>query len=69
MSSIETASTQPVAGQQALDARASKILARSLYRDMVKHGLGPEQVLAVTTELIEHVTEQLRAARECADAD
>ena len=48
-----------LAGVQDLEG-AAQILARTLYRDMVAHGLGPEQILAVATELIDHVTEELK---------
>lgn len=52
----------PTAGG-VLDSRAAQILARTLYRDMVAHGLGPEQILAVATELIDHVTEELKSTQ------
>lgn len=43
------------------DPRAARILARSLFRDMTQNiGLSSDQVLAVTSELIALVTEQLK---------
>lgn len=46
------------------DPRAARILARTLYRDMTENGLTQEQILAVTTELIGMVTNELRREDE-----
>jgi len=46
------------------DPRAARILARTLYRDMTENGLTQEQILAVTTELIGLVTNELATSDE-----
>jgi hypothetical protein len=43
-----------------VDARASRILARSLFRDMRSNGYGNQQILALATELIDLVTRDMR---------
>lgn len=48
------------------DPRAARILARTLYRDMTENGLSSEQIIAVTTELIGMVANELKS--EDADA-
>ena len=40
--------------------RAARILARSTYREMLRNGYDARQILAVATELIALVTEELR---------
>jgi hypothetical protein len=42
------------------DARASRILARSLFRDMRSNGYATQQILALATELIDLVTQDMR---------
>jgi hypothetical protein len=42
------------------DPRVAKILARTLFKDMVAHGLSSEQILAVSSELIAQVTLELK---------
>lgn len=42
------------------DRRAAQILARTMWKDMVDAGLDREQILAVASELISHVTNDLR---------
>ena len=46
------------------DPRSVRILSRSLFREMTQNGLSNEQILAVTTELIALVTNQLRELNE-----
>ncbi len=46
------------------DGRAARILARSLFRDMRSNGHGPQQILALATELIELVTQEMRGEAE-----
>lgn len=46
------------------DPRAARILARSLFRDMTENGLTNEQILAVSSELIALVTNQLKELSE-----
>lgn len=41
------------------DARSAKILARSLYRDMKGYGVPHDKILAVASELIALVTDEL----------
>ncbi len=46
------------------DARAARILARSLFRDMRSNGYGNQQILALATELIDLVTRDMRGEGE-----
>lgn len=46
------------------DTRPPKILARTLFKDMVAAGLKNEQILAVASELIAQVTQELKHANE-----
>jgi hypothetical protein len=46
------------------DPRAARILARTLYRDMTENGLSSEQIIAVTTELIGMVANELKGEDE-----
>ena len=43
---------------------AARILARSFYRELRSHGYKPSELVAVSTELIELVTRELRSERE-----
>jgi hypothetical protein len=43
---------------------AARILARSFYRELRSHGYKPSELVAVSTELIELVTLELRNERE-----
>ncbi|MCC7383586.1 MAG: hypothetical protein IT384_17230 [Deltaproteobacteria bacterium] len=47
-----------------LDPRAAKILARTMYKDMVLHGLSSQQILAVASELIAQVTAELKQSQD-----
>jgi len=42
----------------------ARILARSFYRELRSHGYTPSELVAVSTELIELVTLDLRSERE-----
>jgi hypothetical protein len=44
---------------EAASNRAVRILARSLYRDLVAQGFDDKQILGVAIELVGHVTEEL----------
>ena len=46
------------------DGRPAKILARTLYKDMVLAGLAPEQILSIASELISHVTQELKQSND-----
>ncbi len=46
------------------DARAARILARSLFRDMMQSGYSSPQILALATELIDLVTKDMRGEGE-----
>ena len=46
------------------DTRPSKILAKTLFKDMVAAGLRNEQILAVASELIAQVTQELKHAND-----
>jgi hypothetical protein len=43
-----------------LDNKGTKILAKSLFRELRGNGYSPNQILGLTTELIDLVTQDLR---------
>jgi hypothetical protein len=47
-----------------LDNKGSKILAKSLFKELRASGYTPNQILSLSTELIELVTQDLRAQGE-----
>jgi hypothetical protein len=56
-----------------LDNKATQILAKSLFKELRGNGYSPNQILGLTTELIELVTQDLReshvaAAKNAMDA-
>jgi hypothetical protein len=50
------------------DKRALHILARSLFRQMRDQGYSPEQIVALSSELLELVSHDLRQVRAATDA-
>ncbi len=42
------------------DAKATKILAKSLFKELRGNGYSPNQILSLSTELIDLVTKDLR---------
>lgn len=48
--------------------RALSILARSLFRQMRDQGYSPEQIVALSSELLELVSHDLRQVRAATDA-
>ncbi len=44
----------------ALDAKGTKILAKSLFKELRGNGYSPNQILSLSTELIELVTQNLK---------
>ena len=51
-----------------LDNKATQILAKSLFKELRGNGYSPNQILGLTTELIELVTQDLRDASASAAA-
>jgi len=47
-----------------LDAKGTKILAKSLFKELRGNGYSANQILSLSTELIELVTQDLRAGGE-----
>ena len=45
-------------------ARAVKILAKSIYRDLEAQGFDEKQIIALATELISEVTTKMTSTRE-----
>jgi hypothetical protein len=43
-----------------LDNRGTKILAKSLFKELRGNGYSPNQILSLSTELIELITQDLR---------
>jgi hypothetical protein len=58
-----TTRPEPRTSSPTNDPRAARILARSLYKEMVENGVASEQILAVASELIGLVTEQLKESQ------
>ena len=48
----------------AQDVKATKILAKSLFKELRGNGYSPNQILSLSTELIDLVTKDLRADQE-----
>ncbi len=44
--------------------RGARILARTFYKDLRENGYTPNQILALSTELIELITQEMREARD-----
>jgi hypothetical protein len=51
-----------------LDSKATKILAKSLFKELRSNGYSANQILGLTTELIDLVTQDLRDANAAAAA-
>jgi hypothetical protein len=51
-----------------LDVKGTKILAKSLFRELRANGYSPNQILSLSTELIDLVTEDLKGARDGEEA-
>ena len=51
-----------------LDTKGTKILAKSLFKELRANGYAPNQILGLTTELIDLVTQGLREANAVAAA-
>jgi hypothetical protein len=47
-----------------LDTKGTKILAKSLFKELRASGYTPNQILSLSTELIDLVTQDLRAEHE-----
>ncbi len=47
-----------------LDAKGTRILAESLFKELRQNGYSRNQILSVSTELIDLVTEDLKARTE-----
>ena len=45
------------------DAEATRIVARTLFRDMVDNGLSDDQIIGVATQLLANVTERIKDRR------
>lgn len=65
MSLIEREVTSmPVADRE----KAAKILAKSIYRELRAYGYESRQIVALSSELISLVTQEMRADADAADA-
>jgi hypothetical protein len=51
-----------------LDNKGTKILAKSLFKELRGNGYSPNQILSLSTELIELVTQDLRDEHAQAEA-
>ena len=49
---------------QGQDIKATRILAKSLFKELRGNGYSPNQILSLSTELIDLVTQDLRDERE-----
>jgi hypothetical protein len=52
-----------------LDVKGTKILAKSLFKELRGSGYSPNQILSLSTELIDLVTQDLKGANDVAAAD
>jgi len=46
------------------DAKATRILAKSLFKELRGNGYSPNQILSLSSELIELVTQDLRSDQD-----
>lgn len=60
--------SSPEGASRADNRRALSILARSLFRQMREQGYSPEQIVALSSELLELVSHDLRQVRAATDA-
>lgn len=51
-----------------LDNKATQILAKSLFKELRGNGYSPNQILGLTTELIDLVTKDLREGHAAAQS-
>ena len=51
-----------------LDAKGTRILAKSLFKELRGNGYSTNQILSLSTELIDLVTQHLKEAPETAEA-
>jgi hypothetical protein len=51
-----------------LDVKGTKILAKSLFKELRGNGYSPNQILNLSSELIELVTQDLRVEHAAGDA-
>jgi hypothetical protein len=51
-----------------LDAKGTKILAKSLFRELRGNGYSANQILSLSTELIDLVTQDLKATSDGQEA-
>ncbi len=49
---------------QGQDIKATRILAKSLFKELRGNGYSPNQILSLSTELIDLVTQDLRAEQQ-----
>jgi hypothetical protein len=47
-----------------LDVKGTKILAKSLFKELRGNGYSPNQILSLSTELIDLVTQNLKSSPE-----
>jgi hypothetical protein len=59
---LEQKSTDPVAFAPKHDSRGLKIFARSLFKDMQEQGMSQDQIIALATHLLGHVTESIKSS-------
>jgi hypothetical protein len=51
-----------------LDAKALRILAKSLHKELRANGYAPNHILALSTELLELVTQDIKSSSETIEA-
>ena len=59
---LKVAGSPAASSAAPVDGEAIRILARSFYKELRSHGYTPHHLLAVSTELIELITLDLRKA-------
>ncbi len=60
--------TAPSQGTQGERQKAVRILAKSLFRDLLQQGYDEKQIVALATELISEVTERISSEQQIATA-
>jgi L-methionine (R)-S-oxide reductase len=61
--SVNSATVKPLMIPAHHQNRIAKIVAKSFYREMKKAGFGPNQIIITASEILSHLSENLRASK------
>jgi signal transduction protein with GAF and PtsI domain len=61
--SVNSATVKPLIIPAHHQSRIAKIVAKSFYREMKKASFGPNQIIITASEILSHLSENLRASK------